>query len=96
MTDKKKVPAKKPVKKTSDSGIVEQLRSALAAYKPLLSEKKFAHIVKKTTKLITDGIAKTEKKKKKSSIVKKTPAPKKAAVKKAIPKKAIPKKAVSK
>ena len=91
MTDKKKVPAKKPVKKTSDSGIVEQLRSALAAYKPLLSEKKFANIVKKTAKLITDGIAKTEKKKKKSSVVKKSLVPKKVAVKKAITKKAVAK-----
>lgn len=91
MTDKKNAPAKKPVKKTSDSGIVEQLRSALAAYKPLLSEKKFANIVKKTAKLITDGIAKAEKKKKKSSVVKKSLVPKKVAVKKAITKKAAAK-----
>lgn len=91
MTDKKKAAVKKPVKKSSDSGVAEQIAVALAAYKPLLSDKKFAHIVKKTAKLISEGIAKTEKKKKKSSVIKKSAAPKKAAVKKAVPKKTVSK-----
>ncbi|MES2432057.1 MAG: hypothetical protein V4556_14070 [Bacteroidota bacterium] len=92
MTDKKKA-SKKPVKKTKENSITDQLTTALAMYKDLLSEKRFVHIVKKTSKQIEDGIAKAEKKKKKNKVVEKKPVvkkksvPKKNTVKKTTPKK---------
>jgi hypothetical protein len=92
MTDKKKMPAKKSIKKASDNGISEQLAIVLAAYKPQVGEKKFKSILKKTAKQIIEGIVKAEKKNRKTIVVKKKVVAKKVAVKK----KAAPKKVKSK
>jgi hypothetical protein len=82
MTEKKKTPAKKTLKKVADNNLIEQLTTALATYKPQVGDKKFKNIIKKTAKHIAEGIAKAEKKNKKTIVVKKKLATKKIAVKK--------------
>ncbi len=93
MTDKKKTTVKNVAKQENNNGIAEQLAIALVIFKEKVGEKKFKSILKKTTKQITEGIAKAEKKKKKTVIVKKKLVPKKAVAKKAVVKKVIVKKA---